>query len=302
VRSWKAATWDRFGVASAGHIRNDLDRSGQQIARASQAEAGRSPNAAVLLLADPLMGDLQQLVQGIYRVTGPKVPLVGGAAADEQKFVRTYVFHDDSVIEEGAVVLWIASEHPLKVVTRHGWEPIGAPMLVTRSEGTEIIEIAGRPAAEVYEEQLGLAPGELSADKFWDTSIRHPFGLPQSDGSMVIRVARSKTERGALQIQGCVPPSGSLVHVMSGTVDSLLRIVDEVANLAVSAHPQPGVLLAFSCAARASIFGARKPEEASLLQAGARNIPIFGIYCCGEFSRTAGVLGTHNATLTALCL
>ena len=64
-------------------------------------------------LADSLLGDLQQLVQGVYRITGPKVTLVGGAAGDEQKFVRTFVFHNDTVVEEGAVALWIASERPL---------------------------------------------------------------------------------------------------------------------------------------------------------------------------------------------
>lgn len=292
----------RFGVASAGHIRGNLDRAGQDITRASRAEAGSSPYAAVLLLADSLLGDLQQLIQGVYRITGPKVTLFGGAAGDEQKFVQTFVFHDGAVLEEGAVALWIASDRPLHVVTRHGWEPMGVPMLVTHAEGTEIIEIGGRPAAEAYEEQLGLAPGQLSADKFWETSICHPFGLLQSDGSTVIRIARSKTDQGALKIQGCVPPSGSAVQVMSGTLDKLLSIVDEVAITALNAHPQPGVLLVFSCAARAAIFGENTSEEVRLLQAAAGEIPIFGIYCCGEFARTAGVLATHNATLTALAL
>ena len=292
----------RFGVASACHIRGDLDRAGQDIARASRAEAGSSPHAAVLLLADSLLGDLQQLVQGVYRITGPKVTLAGGAAGDEQKFVQTFVFHDGAVVEEGAVALWIASERPLHVVTRHGWEPMGVPMLVTHAKGTEIIEIGGRPAALAYEEQLGLAPGQLSADKFWETSICHPLGLVQCDGSTVIRMARSKTEQGALMIQGCVPPAGSAVQVMSGTLDKLLQIVDEVASTALNANPQPGVLLTFSCAARAAIFGENTSEEVRLLQAAAGEIPAFGVYCCGEFARTAGVLATHNATLTALAL
>ncbi len=292
----------RFGVASAGHIRGDLDRAGQDIARASRAEAGSSPHAAVLLLADSLLGDLQQLVQGVYRITGPRITLAGGAAGDEQKFVRTFVFHDGAVVEEGAVALWIASERPLHVAMRHGWEPMGVPMLVTRAEGTEIFEIDGRPAAAAYEEQLGLAPGQLSADKFWETSICHPFGLVQCDGSTVIRMARSKTEQGVLKIQGCVPPTGSAVQVMSGTLDRLLQIVDEVAITALDAHPEPGVLLTFSCAARAAIFGESTSEEVRMLQAAAGKIPTFGIYCCGEFARTAGVLATHNATLTALAL
>lgn len=292
----------RFGAASASHIRGNLDQAGQAITRASRAKVGPSPHAAVILFADSLAGDLQQLVQGVYRITGPKVTITGGAAGDEQRFVQTFVFHDDQVIEEGAVALWIASERPLQVVTRHGWEPIGVPLLVTRAEGTEIVELGGRPAAVVYEEQLGLAPGQLGADQFWATSVHHPFGLLQADGSTVIRVARAKSEQGSLRIQGCVPPSCSAVQVMSSSTDALLNVADEVASTALAALPEAGVLLAFSCAARALIFGERVLEEPRRLQARAGDIPTFGFYCCGEFARTAGVLGTHNATLTALAL
>jgi hypothetical protein len=292
----------RFGVASASHVRGNLDEAGQVIARESRARVGKSPHAAILLFADSLLGDLQQLIQGIYRITGPRATIIGGGAGDEQKFIKTFVFHDDQVIEEGAVAVWIASEHPLHTVTQHGWIPIGVPLLVTRAEGTEVIELGGRPALKVYEEQLGVEPGELTDENFWSTSILHPFGLIQSDGSTVIRVARSKTDQGSLRIQGCVPPTGSAVQVMSGSAETLLNIVEEVAGTAVSLHPEPGVLLTFSCAARANIFGKNTPEEPRRLQAATGEIPIFGFYCCAEFARTAGVLGTHNATLTALAL
>ena len=142
----------------------------------------------------------------------------------------------------------------------------------------------------------------LRPDEFWSTSILHPFGLMQPDGTHVIRVARSKSERGTLTIQGCVPPVGSAVSVMRGSTDSLLGIADEVVGAALDARPGAGVLLTFSCAARAMILGPRAPEEPRRLQAAAGPVPTFGFYCCGEFARTAGVLATHNATLTAMAL
>lgn len=292
----------RFGISSADHIRDNLDKAGQEIARESKAKAGSSPHAAIMLLADSYMGNLQELFQGVYRITGPKVAIIGAGAGDEQKFIRTYVFHDDQIIEEGAVALWIASDHPLHVVIRHGWQPIGIPLLVTRAAGTEIIELGGRPALVVYEEQLGLEPGTLKSENFWITSINHPFGLIQSDGSTVIRVARSITDQNSLRIQGCVPPTGSAVQVMEGSVESLLDIVQDVARSSLDPQPQAGVLLVFSCAARATIFGGRTIEESQRLQEIAGEIPVFGFHCCAEFARTSGVLGTHNASLTALAL
>ncbi len=175
-------------------------------------------------------------------------------------------------------------------------------MLVTQAEGTEITELGGRPAATAYEEQLGFSPGELSIDDFWGTSIIHPLGLLQPDGKSVIRVARSKTDQGILRIQGCVPPIGSAVQVMHSDTEALLDIANEVIEQTLIKSEDSSVLIVFSCAARSVIFGPRTQEEASRLQNTAGSASVFGIYCCGEFARTAGVLGTHNATLTCLAL
>jgi hypothetical protein len=294
----------RFAAASAGDIPDDaesLDKAGQALSRTSREMAGSSPYAAALLITDSLLGDLQQFVQGVYRITGPRVAIVGGAAGDEQQFVRSSVFHDDAILDKGALVLWIASDRPLRVVTRHGWQPIGAPLLVTRAAGTEIAELGGRSAAEVYDDQLSL-PSDLTPTAFWAISILHPFGLTQPDGSHVIRVARKKTPDGGLRIHGCVPSVGSAVQIMSGSADTLLSVAEEVVSSALDGMPDASVLLTFSCAARAVILGERAPEEARRLQDAAGEIPIFGFYCCAEFARTAGVLGTHNATVTAVAL
>ena len=292
----------RFGIASAPHIHGNLIPAGQQIARESKAKAGPSPHSAMILLADCMAGDLQQLFNGVYKVTGPTTAIVGGAAGDELQFKACFVFHNDAVIEQGAVAVWIASDKPLNVATRHGWDPVGVPLLVTRSQGTEILELGGRPAAEAYEEQLGVAPGQLTPANFWDTSMYHPFGILQMDGSTIIRVARTKTPTGSLLIQGCVPPAGGAVQVMEGSADSLLAVVDEVGREALARNPEAGAVLAFSCAMRARIMKERTPEEAQQLQNAVGEAPVLGIYCCGEFARTSGTLGTHNATLTVLAL
>lgn len=291
----------RYGVASATGIKGRLGEVGQTIAREARDRAGPGRHGAVVLLADALAGDLQQLFQGVYRITGSRVPIVGGAAGDELKFERTLVFHDGAVVEQGAVALWISGDEPFDVITRHGWEPIGVPLLVTRAEGIDIMELDGRPAATVYEEQLGLAPGELSGEAFWGTAVHHPLGLMQSDGTFIIRVARAKSPSGWLRIQGCVPQAGSALQVMATSRDKLLSVTDEVGAMA-RRRAEPGALIAFSCAARAKLLGDRVGEEPIRLQRAAGEAPSFGIYCCGEFARTVGVLGTHNCTLTALAL
>jgi hypothetical protein len=291
----------RFAAASRAGIDGDLDAAGRELAREARDRCEPGAHAVALLLTDSLLGDLQQFVQGVYRVAGPTVAIAGGAAGDEQRWVRSSLFHDGEILDKGALVLWITGDRPFEVAMRHGWEPVGAPLIVTRAAGTHIAELGGRPAADAYEAELGLAE-PLPGDGFWPVSMRHPFGLQQPDGSHVIRTARMKDDQGVLTIQGCVPQVGSVVQVMEGSGASLLSVVPTVAGEALAANPDAGVLLAFSCAARAVILGPRAAEEAEGLQAAAGAVPVFGFYCCGEFARTSGVLATHNATLTAIAL
>jgi hypothetical protein len=81
-----------------------------------------------------------------------------------------------------------------------------------------------------------------------------------------------------------------------------MAISSDVIAESLRAHSGAGVVLTFSCAARAMIFGPAVAEEARLMQVAAGMVPTLGFYCCAEFARTAGVLGTHNATLTTLAL
>jgi hypothetical protein len=294
----------RFGVASVEKISSDMEGVGRQLARASREAAGGGQQGAILVLADGLVAELcdhQQLIAGIYRVTGLRIPTVGGVASDEFTMSGTAVFHDDAVLDGGAVAVWIASEQPLRVVTGHGWTPIGRPMLVDRVLGTQIMEIGGRPAFDAYAEQLASI-GEVvdHTSRFWDTGYRHPLGLLQPNGSTLIRVPEHRVDDGSLWLHSPVP-AGAAIQVMGGSADSLLAQAGPVAEAAVGSCQEPGVLLAFSCAARVAACGARIEEEPALLQAAA-GVPTFGFYTYGEFARTVGTLGVHNATITALAL
>jgi hypothetical protein len=291
----------RYGAASAAYVGPRLEEVGRDVARRARAQAGESPHGAVLLLSDQLQTDLQGLAQGVYKVGGPRVSMAGGGAGDEYQNVHSLVFHGDEVVEQGVVALWIASDDPVPVVTQHGWRPFGTPMLVTRGEGSTVLELGGRPAIPVYAEQIGRTVDELAPETFLATSVMYPLGLLQADGSRVIRLSYARSGNG-LVIHGCLPPPGCAVQVMTATVDELLAVGDEVIPAALRTRPDPRVILAFSCAARAFIFADRVGEEAPRLQKLAGDVPVFGLYTHAEFARTAGVLATHNETLTALAL
>ncbi len=110
---------DRGGHRDDGAQRGrgaELARTARSVARVEPGE-----HSALLVFADGLRGRCQQLLNGIYRVAGASVPVVGGAAGDDRKLEQTFVFHRDQVLADAAVAVWIVSPEPVTVVSDHGW-------------------------------------------------------------------------------------------------------------------------------------------------------------------------------------
>lgn len=293
----------RFGVASGAGVRADTPTAGRSLARAAIDAGGspRSPHGALMVLANGLTPDMQGLLDGVFRVAGAAVPVVGGAAGADHRLDATYVFHDDEVLADGAVAVWIAGDRPLRTVVGHGWEPLGLPHLVTRGDGYLVTELGGRPALEVFDEHTGghpkLDPAELpNADLNWAYSL----GLIEPDGSQLIRFAIID-ERGGLRTRAPLAQF-SAVQIMAANRDKLLDASERVVAAALAGVPDPAVMLTFSCVARTDLLGDRCAEEAARLHKAAAPVATFGFYTYGEFASTTGTVGYHNATIAALAL
>jgi hypothetical protein len=293
----------RFGVGSVTGVSDNAFAAGQEMTRAAREAVGarRQAHAALLILADGMAGEQQHLLNGVHRVTGAAVPVVGGAASDDRRLEGTYVFHDDRVLADGAIAIWIDSPRPLAVAAEHGWQPVGLPLLVTKVEGSVVHEVAGRPAVDVFREHFRhedryKEPGWIRRPGYHSA---HAFGLIEPDGSQLIRGAYLD-DAGLLRTFSPLP-TYSAVQIVSCQAEDLLEVTDGVVRRAIEGR-DPAVLLAFSCVARWDILRENGAAEAARLQAAAGSVPTFGFYTYGEFARTTRVAGFHNATLTAIAL
>ena len=91
------------------------------------------------------------------------------------------------------------------------------------------------------------------------------------------------------------------MQVVTATPPALMAVVDDVAARAL-AHGDERVLLVFDCIARMDVLAGAHPEEVRRLHEAAGGATTFGFYTYGEFARTRGLGGVHNATLTAIAL
>jgi hypothetical protein len=180
----------QFGIASVERLSDGGEAAGVTLARSSRAALGpdRPPYATIMIFVDGLAVEQQALVSGLHRVTGAAVPVIGGAAADDRRLSETFVFRDGEVLRDAAVAVWIGADHPMPVTVGHGWHALGLPLLVTKTDGQIVHEIAGRPARDVFEEHIRTGDvDELDLIRPGGFYSTHAFGLIEPDGSLLIR-------------------------------------------------------------------------------------------------------------------
>jgi hypothetical protein len=260
----------------------------------------------LLMLADGLAGDQQEIVRGAYGEVGAAVPLVGGCAGDDLKMKATHQLFNDEVLTNAVVAAALSSDSPMGIGVRHGWRTVGEPMLVTRSEGNRVIAIDDRPALDVYLERLA-PPDDARNDAaaFTNFAQTHPLGLARRSGEEAVRfVGEADFEERSLVCIAEVP-QGGMTWFMEGDHDSVLDATDAACADAfdgLEGLPPLGVL-AFDCIARRGVLGDEGVRvEVDRVATKAGGAPVAGFYTYGEFARTHGVSGFHNQTLVVLAL
>jgi hypothetical protein len=281
----------------------DLRRAGAEVTAGALPEDRE--HRAVILLSDGLAGDQQEVVRGAYSVAGALIPLVGGCAGDEMRMQRTRQIYGAEVLTDAVIAVGLASDAPIGVAAQHGWTRVGEPMLVTAADANRVLELDGRPALDVYVEQLGVS-AEMAADPsaFASFALTHPLGLARRGGEEVRFVAGGDVADRSLRCIAEVPVGG-LVHLMEGDVSSVLGATDAACADAVAAlgDHEPLGLMVFDCVARRAVLtGDSTTEEIDAIRSHARGAPIAGFYTYGEFSRSVGIRGFHNQTLVVLAL
>jgi hypothetical protein len=295
-----------FSIATraASNASADLRGAGSTAASAL-ADVATSPHRVLLLLADGLAGDQQEIVRGSYLVTGGAIPLVGGCAGDDLRMVATHQFYRDSVLTDAVVAAAIGSDAPFGIGVRHGWRRVGEPMLVSASTGNRVDMLDDRPALDVYLERLNAPPAaRTDAQAFTLFAQTHPLGIARRSGEEHVRfVSGADFERRAVQCIAEVP-QGGLTWLMEGDSTSVLDATDSACREAIDAlnGRSPIGMLTFDCIARKGVLGTGVTDEVARVAAHAGSAPVAGFYTYGEFARTRGVSGFHNQTLVVLAI
>jgi hypothetical protein len=169
--------------------------------------------------------------------------------------------------------------------------------MVSRSSGQLVEEIDGRPAEEVYLEQLGFKGLAFDDEEFEAMAITHPIAQPELHGDFRLRHVLGRTEDGAI-ILGTGIPESAVIEFTELDFEELLASGAASVKTAIGAlgRAVPRAALVFDCAGRRRALQEGIPQEVEAITSalGDPGPPLVGLYTHGEVARLRGAKGDRN--------
>ncbi len=251
-----------------------------------QFKNASDPVTMGFIFSDALAGNGTELVRGVLDAMGRDFKLAGGAASDDMQFKKTYQYFNDEVLTDAAVGFGITGPMLIAAGAEHGWKPIGNPRIVTKAEGTKLIELDGKPAFQIYQDYFGDRASDFK-QALTLAAVSYPLGMKAKGvEEIMVRVPLAVSDDGSI-VCGAELIEGSEVSLMIGTLSSTLWAAEATAKAAMKGMEGAGkrVIFVSDCVARKILLGERGKEEIALLKTvGGENTEIFGFYSYGQIA------------------
>ena len=290
----------QFTAGIGTGLREDREKAAREVVKSFKGMASHKyMYRSALVLTDALAGHTDDLVERLNLLTAGTYNLFGGGAGDDAQFSETHVFFGTEAYPDAAVALEILSKKPIGVGARHGWKPSGDPMRVTESDGMRLISLNASPASEMFE-----AHARTTGQKF-DTGNPLPFflynvlGIDTEDGYK-IRVPLAVNPDGSVLCASDIP-TGSVVRIMTSSVESSADAASEAINSALSQlnGEKPQIALFFDCVATRLRMGEDFSLEMQTVEKTLGSAMYAGCNTYGQIARADGQFsGFHNCTAT----
>ncbi|MBC7073823.1 FIST C-terminal domain-containing protein [Candidatus Parcubacteria bacterium] len=293
-----------FHPVMATNLKESSKKAGQEIGKELSKYLKEKP-IALLLFADCLTVNTDELFKGIESSLKRFVPFVGGTSFDNWQFKKTYQFFNDKVLVDSAVAVLVSGDAECLIKVSHGCEPLGIERTVTRAEKNIIYEIDGKSAWDVLQEYVGPAEKDMPFGKL----IAHlSFGLkvPKEISTVydqyIIRTPMVLDEKtGSIQISAEIK-TGTKLQLVRRDAEKIKMSVEKVASEIKEQLKNKKILgvVHIDCAGRGkAVLGTQVNEIAifPLQETLGKDIPWLGFHSGGEIAPIGKRNFFHNYTV-----
>ncbi len=256
-----------------------------------------------LVFVDGLSANIDPFIDMLYDRLGPSRTVVGGGAGSLSLQQQVCLLSNQGLFLDAAIL--VGWPKKIAVGVSHGWQKVAGPFLATSTQGNTIYTLDYRPAFELYKEVIeSQSPKRFDTEGFFSIAKTFPFGMERLDQEILIRDPIA-TEGDALVCVGRVPEN-TLVYLMKGIPDALIKSAGKAAQLVVDAlgkndHRAMDCML-FDCISRVLFLEERFEEElGGIVNKLPSDTEIIGALTLGEIASSPwGGLQFLNKT-TVVC-
>lgn len=246
----------------------------------AQASGPMSGPPLGVVHADPRNPQLSQLVTGLADAVSGF--LVGGLASSRGAMDQVA---GETVVRGGVSGVLFAPNVAIATGLSQGCSPIGPVRNVTAARQNVLFEIDGRPALDVFKQDIG----EVLARQLEKVAgyIHAAFPVTGDDtGDYLVRnLIGIDPERGWLAVGERVAPGDRILFVRrdrAAAEEDLVRMIRRLKR-GTAAPPKAG--LYFSCVARGPNMFGPDSAELAILRRELGDFPLVGMFCNGEISK-----------------
>ncbi|HKR51428.1 MAG TPA: FIST N-terminal domain-containing protein [Pseudonocardiaceae bacterium] len=262
----------------------------------------REDDTIAVLLADPFTFPVTIFVQRSHDdLTG--LPLIGGVASGSRSGGYARLFLDGRSVPAGAVGVVLGGPVAAVPVVSQGCRPFGPPMIVTKAEGSVLLEVAGTPALAKLEQIVAELPAEERQAVARGLHIgvaMDEYAEEHERGDFLIRgVAGADSQRGAIAI-GDVVEVGRTVRFQVRDASAAADDLKELFSRFRAENGPVGGALLFSCNGRGATMFPSADHDVLAVRTGLGTTGVAGFFAAGEIGPVAGRNHLHGFTASIL--
>jgi small ligand-binding sensory domain FIST len=240
------------------------------------------PGALGLVFADP-SAPLTRLTSALGR-EAPKARVAGGGVAVEGGLLL-----DDDLADVHAVGAFFPA--PARVAVAQSHQPIGKPLLVTRSEGRSLIELDSKPAVEALTALSELPGVNGEALQFVGLGLSPRPGEAFHDGDFVaVPLLGVDEEQGSIETGVAVPEGHSVSFTLRDGMGARRTLQKALEGLS---GPSPAFGVYFDCASRGTALYGVEGLDLDLIGKALGPFPLLALRTSFELGPSGDGIGVH---------
>lgn len=214
--------------------------------------------------------------------------LIGGTAAQTGNLQKVYQMGDSKVSYDSITGIAFCGNIQSKTLISPSCHPLGEPMKITKSRAGSILEIEGRPACDIFYEQVRRVKNIRIEQANHHILLGLPFKSYQTDFEsnqyMIRNILEVNSEEGSICCSALVEEGEFLTFTLRDANKSKLDFEIKLADLKTSLPKEPAFGIYINCCARGLLLYEKQHEDVNLIRNFFPNLPLIGFFAYAEIA------------------